>query len=230
MALVFALGLAALLLQRTRRLAWMPLAAASLAYLLFSNGLVATLLMSPLEHAYPPVRDARDHPDAAMIVLLTAYAADDPDMSLSGRLNSSSAFRVLEAANLHAARPELRILVTGSETGARIMEQQLLRLGVPAESLIVDGASPNTAGSAAMTRELAASGPVFLVTSAGHLTRADGAFRKLGIRTIPAPTDYWLPRSPLDASWTPSSLHLQASDLAVHEYLAIAWYRLSGKI
>jgi uncharacterized SAM-binding protein YcdF (DUF218 family) len=229
-ALAFLAGLVALVVPRVRHYAWLPLAATAMLYLLFSNGIVATALMSPLEHAYPPVQDARDHPDVSLIVVLTAYAADDADMSLSGKLNSSAAFRVLEAANLRAARPDAVVLVTGADTAARIMAEQLRRLGIPAEGLIVDAESPNTADSAAKAKELAGGRAMFLVTSGGHMRRAIGTFARQGLRVVPAPTDYWLPRDPLDASWTPSSLHLRASDHAVHEYLALAWYRLSGKI
>ena len=71
---------------------------------------------------------------------------------------------------------------------------------------------------------------MFLVTFAGHMRRAVGVFRKKGVVTIPAPTDYMLPRSAWHASWTTSAVHLQASDLAVHEYLGIAWYRLTGRL
>ncbi len=229
-ALAFLVGLVALLVPRARHYAWLPLAAAATLYLVFSNGIVATALMSPLEHAYPPVQDARNHPEAGLIVVLTAYAADDADMSLSGKLNSSAAFRVLECANLHAAKPDTLVLVTGADTAARLMAEQLRRLGIPSERLIVDTGSPNTADSATKAKGLAGGRAMFLVTSGGHMRRAVGSFARQGLRVVPAPTDYWLPRDPWDASWTPSSLHLRASDHAVHEYLALAWYRLSGKI
>jgi len=71
---------------------------------------------------------------------------------------------------------------------------------------------------------------VFLVTSAGHMRRAVGVFSKKGVVPIPAPTDYMLPRKARHASWTTNAVHLQASDIAVHEYLGIAWYRLTGRL
>jgi uncharacterized SAM-binding protein YcdF (DUF218 family) len=62
------------------------------------------------------------------------------------------------------------------------------------------------------------------------MRRAAGALTKRGVIPIPAPTDYRLPREPRNVSWTTSAAHLQASDLAVHEYIGIVWYRLTGRL
>jgi uncharacterized SAM-binding protein YcdF (DUF218 family) len=223
--LLFLLGMGFAIIRRTRRYS-LPLAAASaLVLLVFSNGLVATLLMSPLEYEYPALQDAARYRDVRTIVVLTGWAADDDNFPLSSKMNAASAFRVLEAANLHAARPDCRVLVSGSATAARIMRQQLLRLGIPDEAITIDIVPNGTAASAAGTRELLGDAPVFLVSSAGHMRRAMWAFLQHGIRPIAAPTDYLLPLSPWRASWTTSALHLQASDLAAHEYAGLAWYK-----
>ncbi len=228
--LLFLAGLATVLFRRTRRIAHLLLTASATVFLLFSNGLVATLLLSPLEYAYPALSEPSAHPDAMAIVVLTAYAADDPLMPLSGKMNGSAAFRVLEAANLRSARPDCRVIVSGSKDAALIMGKQLQVLGVPADRLTIDVASNNTAASAKQLGSLIGNKPVFLVTSAGHMRRAVGVFRKHGMLPIPAPTDYWLPRHARQASWTTSAEHLQASDLAFHEYVGLAWYRLTGRI
>jgi uncharacterized SAM-binding protein YcdF (DUF218 family) len=223
---LFLLGVACAVSRRTRRHSLALAAASGLVLLIFSNGLVATLLMSPLEHAYPALHDPTRHPEVRTIVVLTGWAADDDIFPLSSKMNSASAFRVLEAANLYAARPDCRVLISGSVVAARIMHQQLLRLGVPDRVLLIDIEPNSTAESAARTHELLGDAPVFLVSSAGHLRRAMWAFQQHGIRPVAAPTDYLLPRSPWKASWTTSAFHLQASDLAAHEYVGLAWYRL----
>lgn len=223
---LFLIGVACAVTRRTRRYS-VPLAAASgLVLLVFSNGLIATLLMSPLEYEYPALHDPRNHPEVRTIVVLTGWATDDDVFPLSAKLNSASAFRVLEAANLYAARPDCRVLVSGSVTAARIMRKQLQQLGIPEVALLLDSESMNTAASAARARELLGDAPVFLVSSAGHMRRAVWTFQQQGVRPIPAPTDHRLPRSPWSASWTTSATHLQASNLAMHEYAGLAWYRL----
>jgi len=102
----------------------------------------------------------------------------------------------------------------------------LQQLGVPDQALLIDSESGSTAASAARVRELLGDAPVFLVSSAGHMRRAMWTFQQQGLRPIAAPTDHMLPRSPRNASWTTSALHLQASDLAAHEYVGLVWYRL----
>lgn len=97
-------------------------------------------------------------------------------------------------------------------------------------ALVVDGDSDSTAKSAEYLSNVAKGESLFLVTSAGHMRRAMGALRKRGLNPIPAPTDYKLPRLLRHSSWTTSPAHLQASDLAVHEYVAIIWYLLTGRI
>jgi uncharacterized SAM-binding protein YcdF (DUF218 family) len=224
-ALLFLLGIIAVFARTAP--GWLPLTGAGLLAR-FRQWAGTTLLMSPLEYAYPAL-DRQEYPDASVIVVLTGYAAEDANMPFSSLLNSSSAFRVIEAASLFAERPHSRIIVSGSQPAARIMAEQLRRFGVPPEKLTIDGQSPDTSDSAAAIAGLAGGEPLVLVTSAGHMKRAVGVFRKQGLEPIPAPTDYQLPRDVHAASWTPSALHLRESDYAIHEYLAMAWYELSGK-
>jgi uncharacterized SAM-binding protein YcdF (DUF218 family) len=225
---LFVLAAAAAVTRTTRRFS-APLATmAALVLLLFSNGLVATLLISPLEYEFPAVSDPSRFPEVRTIVVLTGYAADDAAFPLSAKMNAASAFRVLEAANILSQRPDCRIIVSGHPVAARVMGQQLRQLGVPDAALMIDNMSNSTAASAATVHELLGSVPVFLVTSAGHLRRAVWAFRRSGLEPVAAPTDYQLPRSVWQSSWTTSAAHLQASDLAIHEYVALAWYRARG--
>ena len=137
-------------------------------------------------------------------------------------MNTSSALRVLEAANIRTRRPDCRVIVSGSATAARTMAHQLHLLGVPDSLLSVDLMSNSTAASAKHVQPLIGDQPLFLVTSAGHMKRAVGVFRKLGMDPIPAPTDYLLPGSSWVTAWMISSADLRASDLAVHEYVGLA--------
>jgi uncharacterized SAM-binding protein YcdF (DUF218 family) len=223
-------GLIAIVFPTTRRFALRSLSVAAAVVLIFSNGIVATLLLSPLEYAFPALQDPRQFAQAQYIVLLTGYGANDPNMPLSGRMNGASAFRVLEAANVRSRRPDCKVIVSGSAAAARVMGDQLLQLGVPKDQLFIDIMSNDTSESARHLESMVQGTPLFLVTSAGHMTRAVGVFRKLGMTPIPAPTDYRLPMSAWHASWTNSPIHLEASDLAIHEYIGLAWYRLMDRL
>ena len=228
--LLLLLGLLTVLSARTRRASWWLLAGSGLVSVVFSSGMVASALMSPLEYAYPRLQDARAHADVRRIVVLTGWAGDDRDMPLTGRLGVSSAYRVLMALELHSERPDCELIVSGNRQTAQIMGEALVKLGVPAEQLRLEDQSTTTAQSADMLKPMLQGDPFFLVTSAGHMPRALGVLRKQGLNPIPAPTDHQLPRQWLRAEWTPRPSSLAASDHAMHEYVGLVWYRLQGEL
>jgi len=228
--LLFLAGATTLLVRRFRHRGLPMLAASATVIVIFSNSLTAALLLGPLENSYPALSNPQHYPQAKVIAVLTAYAVRDPELSLSAQMNGPSALRVLEAANLWATRRDCVVVVTGSTPAAQIMADQLRSLGIPDDRLTVDDASDSTAASAEYVGSIAEGGPVFLVTSAGHMRRALGTFRHRGMVPIPVPTDYRLTRNLPDAFWPTSPAYLQASDLAVHEYLGLAWYRLTDRL
>lgn len=227
--LLFVLGLLACLWPRARRASWWLLAASGALTFVFSSGMTAAALMSPLEYAYPTVHDGRQFPETRHIVVLTGWASEDPEMPLSGRLSASAAYRILMALELYHDRPDCNVIVTGDPTTTRIMGAVLEKLGVPREKLVLESGSLTTAESAAHLRPLVGDGSFFLVTSAGHLPRAMAAVEKQRLHAVPAPTDHQLPhRWSLAEPW-PSPNSLSVSDLAIHEYLGRLYYRLRGR-
>jgi uncharacterized SAM-binding protein YcdF (DUF218 family) len=126
--------------------------------------------------------------------------------------------------------PNCDVIVSGKAETTTVMIELLQSLGVPETRIRGDHEAANTAASAANVKQLLGEGRFFLVTSAGHMRRAMGVFQKLGLAPIAAPTDYQLPKEVRQAEWRISPFHLWCSDLAVHEYLGIWWYRLRGRI
>jgi uncharacterized SAM-binding protein YcdF (DUF218 family) len=226
-SVLFILGLLAA--SRWRRLSWGLLAASGAITLVCSSGVVATALISPLEYEYPAVHDARGYPEIDHIVVLTGYAADDPDMPLTGRLHYGSAFRVMMALELHKQCTACDVIVSGGQTTATVMGEALVRLGLPRERLILETASKNTAASAMNLRPMLLE-PFFLITSAGHLRRSMAVLQAQGLHPIPVPTDYQGPKDWRDAEVRPSPQSLFAADLAMHEYIGFLWYRLKGAL
>jgi uncharacterized SAM-binding protein YcdF (DUF218 family) len=161
--------------------------------------------------------------------VLTGYAADDPDMPLTGRLHYASAFRVMMALELHRQCSACDIIVSGEPTTATIMGEALVSLGLPRERLVLETASKNTAASAANLRPMLLE-PFFLITSAGHLRRSIAVLEAQGLEPIAVPTDYQGPKDWRNAELRPSPQSLFASDLAMHEYIGWVWYRLKGAI
>jgi uncharacterized SAM-binding protein YcdF (DUF218 family) len=226
--LLFVLGLLAYLRERWRRLSWGLLAASGAITLVCSSGVVATALMSPLEYEHPAVHDTRVYPNIDHIVVLTGYAADDPQMPLTGRLHYASGFRVMMALALQEECAACDVVVSGDPTTAKVMGEALISLGLPKGRLILETASKNTAASAMNLKPLL-NEQFFLITSAGHMRRSLAVFKARGLEPIPVPTDYQGPKDWRNAELRPSPQSLFATDLAMHEYIGWLWYRLKGE-
>jgi uncharacterized SAM-binding protein YcdF (DUF218 family) len=227
---LFVLGLVAVLWSRTRKTSWWLLAASGAVHVTFSTGVIAAALMRPLDYAYPAVHKPQQFAEVRHIVVLTGWAADDPDMPLTGRFGVSTAYRVLMTLELYIDRPDCDVLISGGPETARIMAEALMKLGVPKDRVRLEDRSATTAESAANLQPLLGRKPFFLVTSAGHLPRSMGALEKLGLNAIPVPTDHQLPKNWRRAEWHPTPASLVISDRAMHEYVGLLWYRLRGRL
>jgi uncharacterized SAM-binding protein YcdF (DUF218 family) len=225
---IFALGLLAYLWRATRPYSWALLAISGIANLVFSSGVVGAALMSPLEYSQPALHSTSSHPEAKHIVTLTGWAADDSDMPLSGRLNASSAYRVLLTLELARECDVCTVVVSGERVTARIMRDVLLKLGLDEQRVVLEDKSNSTMESAQHLGQIVGRDPFVLVTSGGHIPRALYAMQVMKLHAIAAPTDHQLPKRWRDAQLLPSPSSLTVSDLAVHEHLGLLWYRLRG--
>ena len=103
----------------------------------------------------------------------------------------------------------------------------------PANSLTIERRSRNTEENAEFTKGIAApkdSERWLLVTSAYHMPRSVGLFRKAGFRVEPYPVDWRIgPRADLRWFSPIAAEGLQRTELAVHEWLGLFAYWLTGK-
>lgn len=228
--LLFVAGCVLFFAKRLRKAARYLLYGAVVFYLVFATGPVSFWLLGKLEYKYPYLKDTTALRDVEYIVVLAAYADDDQNLPLSSRVNGSAAFRLMEAVKIHREIPESKIIISGSERVAGVMKEVLVSLGMNETFILTDNGASNTSGSAQNVRKMVGEKRVVLVTSAGHMPRSMMVFRKAGMEPIPAPTDYLTFKNYMAISYLPSPLHLQNSDLAVHEYVGILWYRLRGRI
>jgi uncharacterized SAM-binding protein YcdF (DUF218 family) len=229
--LLLAAGFLARFWRRSQRWSGKLIVAGALVALLFSLGVVARGLLNPLEQRHPAwIPGVSPALSIDHIVVLTAWAGDDPNLPASVRLNESSASRVIVTMELWRLHPNTMVIVSGDERNARDLGEVLRSLGLPADRLVLESQSRNTGDSAQRVATLLGGKPFALVTSAGHMPRSMGTFAKAGLRPIPVPADYRLPGRLSIGSFIPNPRALQASDLAVHEYLGLVWYRMSGRL
>lgn len=184
--------------RREVRAAACLLAVTGIFYLM-STGLVASMLLAPLEQAY----DQPAEPQGDVIVMLGGGATiDTPNMGEKGNLCAAPASRLLAAAELYE-RLHLPVLVSGGQVYADsgpeavIARRELLRLGVPEEDILLEPDSLNTRQNAAFSgrimRERGLAHPI-LVTSAFHMRRSVLNFAKEGFEVTAFPADFRISR------------------------------------
>ena len=201
-----------------------------------SDGIVRSL-----ESQYPD-RSVRDCPASQAIVVLGG------NLSLPSGEHRESSFtetsdRLLRAFRLYHAGKAPVIVVSGgdnplfsrarTEHEADELRNILEEWGVADSAILVEDSSINTRENALFTRKLlAARGMqhVILVTSAIHMPRAAGAFRKVGFDVDPVPANFvtgW-DRPAAAFRLIPTSRSLVNSSNAIHEWLGILVYRMRG--
>ncbi|WP_020178845.1 YdcF family protein [Methylopila sp. M107] len=200
---------------------------------------LGNLLLNPLEDRFP--RAAGEPAPAGIVVLGGSF-----DTVVAGARKevvlTDAAERMTEIAELARRWPEARIAFTGGSnavlydgaTEAELAARMLESFGVPRERLTLESRSRNTVENARFTRELVTPKPGerwMLVTSAYHMPRAIGCFRKEGFDVEAWPVDYRT-RGPEDAfrPFSSVSAGLRRTDVAVREWVGLVTYWALGYV
>lgn len=225
-----------LLLTRRHRTAGRALAAAGIVLLYaLSIDPVANRLIRPLEAAYPPLQSTGV--SAVAVVVLGGGIKDLSWVPLAPVPGEHSLSRLVAGIEL-ARTLRIPLVVSGGsgETApggpieADALADAAVRLGFPRKDLIIEGGSRNTWENAGAVNKLLPGRTIVLVTSAFHMKRAAGMFRRNGFTVLPAPVDYQSTSRP----WSPAQLIPRAASFSVSttalaERLSLAWYGMTGK-
>jgi uncharacterized SAM-binding protein YcdF (DUF218 family) len=197
-------------------------------------------LLYPLEARFPPWDATRGAPDG--IVVLGGSINTDVSAAHGVTVFKGAVDRLVAAAALAHQYPNARIVFTGgsanliADDAAKETDYALAvfeSLGVGRERLTMEGRSRNTQENAEFSKALAAPKPGerwLLVTSAFHMPRSVGLFRKAGFAVEPYPVN-WRVGGRADL-WAFSVLAVQGLDrvdTGLREWMGLAAYRLSGK-
>lgn len=234
--LLFVLALAGILLMRTRWRRFGQGLAIGCVLLLAVVGLapVGNALMLPLEERFAQwqPRDAKPHG----IVVLGGALSPDVSAARGQPALNEAAERMTVVAKLARDFPGARIVFTGGSgrliqgaSEADFVAALFESFGVSRDRLVLEGRSRNTVENALYTRKLVQprAGELWLlVTSAHHMPRAIGIFRKADFPVEAYPVDYRTRgASDLSGPFGSVAAGLARTDAAMHEWvgLAVAW-------
>ena len=231
------LGVARLLLTRGRR-GTSPVSFVAIALLAIAVLPLAPWLGAPLENRFPPLHAPPAHVDG--IVLLGGAVSPRISKERGRPAIGGAGDRITATAALARLHPEARVLFTGGDgslipTGlseAESTRDLLISLGVAPERILIEDKSRNTWENATLSYAAAQPKPGetwVLVTSAAHMPRAVGCFRRAGWTIVPDPVDYH--SSPASQG----SLHfdlaggLSQFSLNMQEWVGLVAYYLLGR-
>lgn len=221
-----------------RRLAWGGLA------LLFAGGILplGNALILPLEQRFANVPPPAAGERVAGIILLGGFEDGWVSAGRGGLGLNEAAERVTEGLRVALRHPEAKVVFTGGVasvlasgvSGADPVAAFLREAGIAPERLVLEANARNTFENAVLTRELVKPAPGerwLLVTSAYHMPRAIGLFRKAGFDVTAYPVDYRTRgREDLLRTFGRMPQGLMRLDLAANEWMGLAAYRLLGRI
>ncbi|MDP1761566.1 MAG: ElyC/SanA/YdcF family protein, partial [Deltaproteobacteria bacterium] len=171
------------------------------------------------------------------IVVLGGGHVSDPRLPSNSQISAPTLGRVVEGVRLHKAVPGSKLLLSGGAVfdpvpEAEVMSQIAVLLGVKPQDIMLESDSRDTGDQADIIAKKIGREKFILVTSAAHMPRSMALFRRRGLEPIPAPADFRAPntQSSGPAAFFPDVGSLGQTQIAVHEYLGLAWAWLRGAI
>jgi uncharacterized SAM-binding protein YcdF (DUF218 family) len=185
-----------------------------------------------LEERFPPWDATRGPPNGIIAlgggVIKSEISAERGEVAVGRTVE-----RTIAAVELARRYPGARLVFVGRVEGD-IIVRLLEKFGVSKDRVIVERESRNTVENAVFAKQLVmpkAGERWLLVTSAMHMPRAVGAFRKVGFPVDAYPVDY-LTSGAKDLWTLPGALMggIGITDLVAHEWIGLLAYWITGRI
>lgn len=235
------LALAGVVLMRTKRARLGLRLVIGSAVLLFVAGLspLANLLILPLEERFPAFVDDGT-PVAGIVVIGGTYDTEATNVHGQMALNETGE-RLIALGELARRYPDAKLIYAGGGSEftpdttpeATLVENTAHQLGVARERILYDRRSLNTFQNALYAKDLAqpkAGERWLVVTSAFHMPRTMGVFRKVGFDVAPYPVDYRTAgAASLLRPFAFVGEGLRRTDVATKEWIGLLSYYVTGK-
>ena len=213
---------------------WSVLQPGHLLLLILALFPIGTVLLRPLENRFPDP----GLPDQVDGIIVLGGGQNMAVTRTRGHITmNGSGERLIEAVALSRRFPDVRIVFTGGNGPSGLTEADVARmtfeaLGLSSDRVVFEDRSANTYDNAVLTYQAMTPKPGetwLLVTSAWHMPRSMGVFRKAGWQVIPYPVDFRTAPSGSGLFGVGLDGNLRGLTLALHEYLGLLAYRLMGR-
>lgn len=226
------LGIAHLIIRKKTGTSITLLCAGILVLLAFSTNPIASDLVISLERQYQALTLMPAH--VSYIVVLGGGNSGSRHFPPNTQLSSASLARLIEAIRLYHQRPHSILVLSGgsvfgSHAEATVMNNAAVALGIKPDDMIIERGSRDTNEEAQHLKLLIQDQAFVLVTSAYHMPRAMQIFKRYHMYPIPAPTQFLTKQYQYNPKYYfPSTSNLIHSEVAFHEYIGIAWFKLQS--
>jgi uncharacterized SAM-binding protein YcdF (DUF218 family) len=191
---------------------------------------VGVMMLEGLENRFPMVHQIPQ--DAKGMILLGGYADIMVSKARGETAYNLTAGKLIKFIEVARAYPHLKLIFTGNAFEAEAAKKNFQAFGIDPARVHFESNSTNTIGNSKNTLAYIDQNPGetwILVTSAYHLPRAVGLFRKGQTKIIPYPVDYHTPGT---NEWFPFlglKTDLAAWNAAVREWFDMFANYMAGR-
>ncbi|MFN5323345.1 MAG: YdcF family protein [Bacteroidota bacterium] len=239
---ILGLSLFGIVFMRRSRYALKALYSSLVLTLLLSNPLLCNLAIRWWEPDTYPYHQVKQNYGFG---ILLSGATRGLDEKAQRPLYGPGADRVLQTISLFKSGKITMVLLTGGSGSVEHPEQReswwirkvLLESGIPDSCIVVENDSRNTYENAVYSAKTikgnpALYGKALLITSAFHMRRAEGCFRKAGVEFDAFPVDSGKSIISLNPYriLIPDVTAISVWDRLIHEWIGLTTYRVMGYV
>ena len=247
---IFGVGVALLNIRRTARAGRIWLTCVWVGFWLATTPAGSGLIAWPVSTGQRPIESRAEAQGATAVVMLGGGTVSHVAYGIGVDDLGASALRIVETVRVYrllrgtggpgGGTDNPLVIVSGGDTKhltpprteASAYRDAAIRLGVPADRIVLEDRSQTTRDEALLLKPLLAErhvGRFVLVTAPTHMPRALRALRAVGLDPIPSPSPA---RTAAPTRWRlmPDRDSLAVSDAAVYDACAFVYYLARGWI
>lgn len=199
-------------------------------FLIITTPFIPYTLLHSLESRYLPVKteQVQNNEEEIHIIVLGAGYIYNENLPANSQLDSEMLTRLVEGIRIHNQLQFSTLIVSGpynhdTYSQADVAKRAAILLGVPDSTIRTQHDGTTTYEEARVYFDKFYNGQqLVVVTSASHMHRALGEFRRLGIDAIPSPSSYrYKSEKGMKISFIPALSHIDEMRAGLFEYAAL---------